>query len=40
MIVGKDFYDRLPEASEAEEDCLDNASNLTETYQRFYVTLY
>ncbi|KAK8793229.1 hypothetical protein WA538_001785 [Blastocystis sp. DL] len=31
VIVGKDFYNKLPEPSEEEEDCLDNAADLTET---------
>ena len=32
VISGRDFYDKLPEPSEAEEDCLDNAAGLTETF--------
>ena len=32
VIIGQDFYDKLPEPSEAEEDCLDNAAGLTETF--------
>lgn len=35
VIVGKDFYNKLPEPSEEEEDCLDNAADLTETWRRF-----
>ena len=31
VIVGNSFFDKLPEASEEEEDCLDNATELTET---------
>ena len=31
VIIGKDYFDKLPEASEAEEDCLDNATDLSET---------
>ena len=32
VIIGKDYFDKLPEATEAEEDCLDNATDLSETY--------
>ena len=32
VIIGPDFYGKLPEPSEAEEDCLDNAAGLTETF--------
>lgn len=32
VIIGKQFFDKLPEASEAEEDCLDNATGLSETF--------
>lgn len=39
MIVGKDFYNKLPEPSEEEEDCLDNAADLTETWRRFYAVI-
>ncbi|OAO15815.1 2Fe-2S ferredoxin [Blastocystis sp. ATCC 50177/Nand II] len=31
VILSKEYYDKLPEPSEAEEDCLDNAAGLTET---------
>lgn len=39
VIVGKNFYDKLPEPSEEEEDCLDNAADLTETYPCFYAAI-
>lgn len=32
VILDKKHYDALPEPTEEEEDCLDNASGLTETY--------
>lgn len=38
VIVGKDFYNKLPEPSE-EEDCLDNAADLTETYPCLYAVI-
>lgn len=39
VIVGKDFYNKLPEPSEEEEDCLDNAADLTETYPCLYAVI-
>ena len=32
VILDKKHYDAIPEPTEEEEDCLDNASGITETY--------
>ena len=40
VIIGKEYFDKLPEASEEEEDCLDNATNLSETYYSFVQIKY
>lgn len=39
VIIGKQFFDKLPEASEAEEDCLDNATGLSETFVFSHIIL-